>query len=104
MSSAAKSPEIDLLIVDDDDELRSDMASFFRTRGYRVQPCADGEEALIQAGQRAFEVAILDVSMPGMSGLQVLEKLKTHGAECEVVMLTGEGTIETAVEAMKLGA
>jgi DNA-binding NtrC family response regulator len=59
---------------------------------------------LAQADRRAFDVAVLDVSMPGMNGLEVLEKLKARGAECEVVMLTGEGTIETAVEAMKLGA
>jgi DNA-binding NtrC family response regulator len=49
-------------------------------------------------------VAILDVAMPGLSGIEVLQRLKSRGAECEVVMLTGEGTIETAVEAMKLGA
>jgi DNA-binding NtrC family response regulator len=104
MSNAARPPEIDLLIVDDDDELRSDMTSFFSTQGYRVQPCANGEDALAKADQRAFDVAILDVSMPGMNGLEVLEKLKARGAECEVVFLTGEGTIESAVEAMKLGA
>jgi len=104
MPDTAKTADIDLLLVDDDDELRSDIASFFSTRGYRVQPCGNGEDALAQADRRAFDVAILDVSMPGMSGLEVLEKLKTRGAECEVVMLTGEGTIETAVEAMKLGA
>lgn len=103
MSDAERS-EIDLLLVDDDDDLRSDVASFFMHRGYRVQPCANGEDALAQADRRAFDVAIVDVSMPGMSGLEVLEKLKGRGAECEVVMLTGEGTIETAVEAMKLGA
>jgi DNA-binding NtrC family response regulator len=104
MSEDAKNPEIDLLLVDDDPELRSDIASYFAGRGYRVQPCGDGEEALAQADRRAFDVAILDVAMPGLSGIEVLQRLKARGAECEVVMLTGEGTIETAVEAMKLGA
>jgi CheY-like chemotaxis protein len=83
-----KLPDVELLIVDDDDELRSDMASFFSTRDCRVETCANGEEALAKADQRAFDVAILDVSMPGMSGLEALEKLKARGAECEVVMLT----------------
>jgi DNA-binding NtrC family response regulator len=100
----AKAADIDLLLVDDDPDLRNDVASFLSTRGYRVQACGDGEEALAQADRRAFDVAILDLSMPGLSGIEVLQKLKARGAECEVVMLTGEGTIETAVEAMKLGA
>jgi DNA-binding NtrC family response regulator len=102
--STAKQPEIDLLLVDDDDDLRADIASFLETRGYRVIACRNGEDALAQADRRAFDVAIVDVAMPGMSGMELLEKLKARGSECEVVMLTGEGTIETAVEAMKLGA
>jgi DNA-binding NtrC family response regulator len=104
MSTTAKPADIDLLLVDDDDELRSDIASFLSTRGYRIVACGDGEEALAHADRRAFDVAIVDVAMPGMSGMELLEKLKSRGSECEVVMLTGEGTIETAVEAMKLGA
>jgi DNA-binding NtrC family response regulator len=104
MADDVKTSEIDLLLVDDDAELRSDIASYFAGRGYRVQACGDGEEALAQADRRAFDVAILDVAMPGLSGIEVLQRLKARGAECEVVMLTGEGTIEAAVEAMKLGA
>ncbi len=104
MNENAPPAEVDLLLVDDDADLRNDVASFLGTRGYRVETCGDGEEALAQADRRAFDVAILDLSMPGLSGLEVLQRLKARGAECEVVMLTGEGTIETAVEAMKLGA
>jgi DNA-binding NtrC family response regulator len=104
MTEDLKPAPIDLLLVDDDADLRNDVASFLATRGYRVQCCANGEEAIEQADRRAFNVAILDLSMPGMSGIEVLQKLKARDAECEVVMLTGEGTIETAVEAMKLGA
>jgi DNA-binding NtrC family response regulator len=104
MTEAANPAPIELLLVDDDADLRNDVASFLATRGYRVQCCANGEEAVECADRRAFNVAILDLSMPGMSGIEVLQKLKSRDAECEVVMLTGEGTIETAVEAMKLGA
>jgi DNA-binding NtrC family response regulator len=104
MSDNVKAADIDLLLVDDDADLRNDVATYLGTRGYRVVCSADGQEALEQADRRAFDVAILDLSMPGFSGLEVLQKLKARGAECEVVMLTGEGTIETAVEAMKLGA
>jgi DNA-binding NtrC family response regulator len=104
MTDNVKAADIDLLLVDDDADLRNDIATFLGARGYRVVCCGDGEEALEQADRRAFDVAILDLSMPGLSGLEVLQKLKARGAECEVVMLTGEGTIETAVEAMKQGA
>ena len=95
---------MDLLLVDDDDELREDMARFFSRRDYNVSECADAEQALVFADQRAFDVIVLDMMMPGMSGLELLAKLKERGSEAEFVMLTGQGTIETAVEAMKLGA
>jgi DNA-binding NtrC family response regulator len=56
------------------------------------------------AQRRDFEVAVLDMLMPGMSGLELLGKFREHHVECEVIVLTGKGTIETAVQAMKLGA
>lgn len=101
---ADSAPKIDLLLVDDDDELRDDMTRFFSRRGYNVSDCQDGETALSFTDQRAFDVIVLDMMMPGMSGLDVLRALKEKGSEAEVVMLTGQGSIETAVEAMKLGA
>jgi DNA-binding NtrC family response regulator len=96
--------QIDLLLVDDDADFREVAARRFQRSGYQTQPAADGEEALTLAERRHFDVAILDMRMPGMSGLEVLEKLRQSNPECEFIMLTGEGTIETAVKAMKLGA
>ena len=104
MNETPSLADVDLLLVDDDHELRNDVAKYFSGRGYRVQQCANGEEAVAQADRRAFDVAILDYAMPDINGLEVLQKLRSRGAECPVVMLTGEGTIELAVEAMKLGA
>ncbi len=95
---------IDLLIVDDDEELRDDMTRFFSRRGYNVSDCPNGESAIAFADQRAFDVIVLDMMMPGMSGLDVMKALNEKGSEAEIVMLTGQGSIETAVEAMKLGA
>lgn len=95
---------LDLLLVDDDNELRDDMSRFFSRRGYSVSECPDGESALAFTDQRAFDVIVLDMMMPGLSGLDVLKALKEKGSEAEVVMLTGQGSIEAAVEAMKLGA
>lgn len=95
---------IDLLLVDDDEELRDNMVRFFSRQGYQVSDCSRGEQVLELAERRNFDVIVLDMMMPGISGLEVLQRLRARGHEAEIVMLTGQGTIETAVEAMKLGA
>jgi DNA-binding NtrC family response regulator len=95
---------IDLLVVDDDDDFRSTMAKMFARRGFQVEEAADGEQALAAAQRRVFDVAIFDMIMPGLCGLDLLRKFREGHAECEVLVLTGQGTIETAVGAMKLGA
>ena len=97
-------PVLDLLLVDDNSELRSDMANFFARQGHRVEQASGGEQALDLLEQRSYDIVVLDLMMPGLSGLDVLKELQARNVECEVVILTGEGTIESAVEAMKLGA
>ncbi len=96
--------KIDLLIVDDDDDFRQTLVSRFLRHGFRVQEAADAEGALGLAQRLEFDVAVFDMMMPGVSGLQLLEQFKKYHSACEVIMLTGRGTIQTAVEAMKLGA
>src|SRR5689334_2204713 len=93
-----------LLLVDDDGELRSDMAEYFARHGNDVEQCGTGQEALDLLEQKAFDVMVLDLAMPGLSGIDVLEELHFRGGECEVVVLTGEATIQAAVDAMKFGA
>jgi DNA-binding NtrC family response regulator len=95
---------VDLLVVDDDLEFRDTLRSRLARHGFEVQTAASGEEALGIAGRRNFDVAIFDMMMPGMTGLELLKRFKTDYPECEVILLTGQGSIETAVEAMKLGA
>lgn len=95
---------INLLIVDDDSDFRDALVTRFKRRGFRVQDAGDASKALGLAERCEFDVAVFDVVMPGVSGLQLLEQYKQHHADSEVIMLTGQGTIETAVEAMKLGA
>jgi DNA-binding NtrC family response regulator len=103
--SKANSPSIiDLLIVDDDLELRETLVTRFSRQNFAVQSAGNGEEALGIAQRRNFDVAIVDMMMPGMTGLELLEKFKASHPECEVILLTGQGSIESAVEAMKLGA
>lgn len=95
---------IDLLIVEDDADFRQICVQWFRRHGLNVVEAESGQEALHQCDQRHFDVAIVDMHMPGLSGLELLERLKSSNIETEVIILTGEGTIESAVEAMKLGA
>ncbi len=96
--------KIDLLLVDDDSDFRESVARRFNRRGFQVQEATHGEQALQLASLRQFDVVILDLVMPGLSGIQVLEQLKQSHPESEVILLTGQGTIETAVQAMKMGA
>ena len=104
MTQSVATPVLDLLLVDDDAELRSDMANYFSRHGQSVEQCASGEEAIERVERRAFDVVVLDLMMPGMSGLDVLKELQSRNVDSEVVVLTGEATVESAVEAMKLGA
>ena len=93
-----------LLFVDDDREFRRMTARNLSRRGMDVVQAGNGHEALQLLNDSSFDVALLDLSMPGISGLELLEELKHLSSDTEVVMFTGEGTIKTAVEAMRLGA
>jgi DNA-binding NtrC family response regulator len=104
MKLASPKSTLEILLVDDDAELRSDMASFFSRQGHRVEQADDGNQALDFLERRSFDVMVLDLTMPRMSGRDVLKELQNRNAECEVVVLTGDATVEAAVEAMKLGA
>ncbi len=102
---AVINPEsIDLLIVEDDDDYRKTVVRWFLRRGYRVQDAATAEDAVDRCQRQQFHVGVFDLRMPGKSGLELLQQIKAGSPETEVILLTGEGTIETAVEAMKLGA
>ena len=96
--------KVDLLVVDDDTDFREMMGRRFLRRGFQVQEAVHGEQGLQMAERRQFDVVVLDMMMPGLTGIQVLEQLKLVHPECEVILLTGQGTIDTAVQAMKLGA
>ena len=100
----ASDSKLDVLFVDDDEELLAGLVNYFGQMGYQVDAAENAERAIEKLQSRAYDVAVLDVLMPGMSGVELLEKIKVDNSETEVILLTGEGTIETAVEAMKLGA
>ncbi len=96
--------KIDLLIVEDDSDFRETCARWMTRKGHNTTAAADGHQALEIADRQHFDVAIVDMNMPGMTGLEVLDRLKAAQPDTEVIILTGQGTIETAVSAMKMGA
>ncbi|MBP7148919.1 MAG: sigma-54-dependent Fis family transcriptional regulator [Acidobacteria bacterium] len=95
---------IRLLLADDEEPLRRILSRELVRKGHLVTPAEDGRRALGFLAEEEFDVAILDVRMPGMDGLALLRTLKEDVAPPEVILLTGNATVEIAVEAMKLGA
>lgn len=93
-----------LLVVDDDDALRSRLIRAFHARGLAVTGAASTEEAVALAEQDTPELALVDLKLGNGSGLEVLRRLKALDATTKVVVLTGYGSIATAIESVKLGA
>jgi ActR/RegA family two-component response regulator len=93
-----------LLLVDDDDVFRRVLARALNRRGYAVSVAATVDEALASALEQPPEYAVVDLKMPGPSGLVLIEKLIELDPNTRVVMLTGYASIATAIEAIKLGA
>jgi DNA-binding NtrC family response regulator len=95
---------ISLLIVDDETDFRESACRYFNRLGFKVDQAEDGEEALNVSTNKLFDVVVLDIHMPGINGIKVLEELMKRNPAPKVIMLTGGGTIENAVESIKKGA
>jgi two-component system response regulator HydG len=93
-----------ILVIDDDQGVRDSMARMLRGAGYAVETAASGEDGLALAKGNAFDVILSDMRMPGISGLDVLKKLRDQRVDAAFIVMTGFGTVDSAVEAMKLGA
>jgi DNA-binding NtrC family response regulator len=93
-----------ILVVDDDEQLREDVAEMLQREGYEVAHVGSGEEALKKLKAEDFDVILTDLMMPGIDGMEVLRQSKKLKPAVRVIMITGFGTIENAVEAMKEGA
>jgi len=97
-------PKPSILLVDDDERLRSRMARAFVERGYEAQQADGHEEAMAIAERESTEYAVVDLRMPGKSGLEVVRDLHRIDPATKIVVLTGYGSIATALEAVRLGA
>ncbi|MFQ5850130.1 MAG: sigma-54-dependent transcriptional regulator [Candidatus Binatia bacterium] len=93
-----------ILLVDDEADFRAIISDHLEEHGYKVSSLGTGQEAVSAAQEEEFDVALLDIKMPGMDGVELLRMLKEVEPSIEVIMLTGHATIETAVQAIKLGA
>src|SRR5713101_4891412 len=97
-------PRPHLLVVDDEAGIRESLSSILKDEGYQVEAVGSAEEALERVSGGDFEVILLDVWLPGMDGLEALSRLQAAPRPPAVIMISGHGTIETAVRATKLGA
>ncbi len=93
-----------ILIVDDEEEFVKALSERLTIRDYDVTTSLSGEDAIEQVRHYLFDVVILDVAMPGMSGIETLREINKIKPLTEVIMLTGHATVETAIEGLKLGA
>jgi two-component system response regulator RegA len=97
-------PKPSILLIDDDERLRSRMARAFEERGYEAQQAGGYDGAIAIAEQESTEYAVVDLRMPGKSGLEVVRELHRIDPATKIVVLTGYGSIATALEAVRLGA
>jgi len=100
-SSATKTQ---ILFVDDDEGFREALCEALRQGGFDVATARDAEEALRQAEDRAFDVAIVDLKLPGLSGEELVREIRQRAPSTEVIVLTGHATVQSAVRTLKEGA
>ena len=93
-----------ILLVDDETDFTDTMSQLLQTRGYRVTAVNGGESAIKALGQGRYDVMVLDLKMPGMDGMATLKEAKKLELFTETLILTGHATVDTALEAIKLGA
>ncbi len=100
----AKSPKLRVLFADDEIHLQELIAAELPRMGHEVTVCADGAQAVVAAENGLFDCLLVDLDMPGMHGLEVIEKCKSIAPEMEAIVLTGKGSTDTAITALRLGS
>lgn len=93
-----------VLLVDDEEEFIDLMSQRLETRGLKVVTVSSGEEAVRSVADRNFDVAVVDLVMPGIDGIETLKQIKKERQDIQVIMLTGQATVKSGIEAMKYGA
>jgi DNA-binding NtrC family response regulator len=96
--------KIKLLLVDDEKDFIESLAERLQLRDFDVKSALNGDDAIKLVSENEFDVIILDVKMPGKSGIETLKEIKKLNQLSQVIMLTGHATVESAIQGMKLGA
>jgi len=93
-----------VLVVDDEEQFLKAFSKRLEMRGLKIETATSGEEAISKTKGRDFDAIILDLVIPGIGGMETLKKLKEENPDLQIIILTGHGTIEKGVEAIKAGA
>src|SRR5690348_4686484 len=93
-----------ILIIDDEKAIRKTLSEILSFEGYKIDEAADGEDGLKRFRDKTYDVVLCDIKMPKMDGIEFLEKAREANPDVPIIMISGHGTIETAVEAVKKGA
>lgn len=99
-----KQLEAKVLLVDDEQDFLETLSNRLEMRGLKVSAVTSGEQAVTEAQQQDYDAIVVDLSMPGIDGLETLKRIKADNPNAEIIMLTGQASIRSGVEAMKLGA
>lgn len=93
-----------VLLVDDEEDFTNALSKRLEARNLKVKTVNRGEDAIHMVAEHSFDAIILDLAMPGMDGLETLQKIKASHPDAEIIMLTGHASVEKSVKAMKIGA
>src|SRR5690606_28967525 len=93
-----------ILVIDDEQSIRETLEEILKFEGYEVETASNGKEGLELINNKGYDVILSDVKMPGIDGIELLEKSREIAADTPVVMISGHGNIELAVEAVRKGA
>ena len=93
-----------ILIIDDEKAIRKTLSEILSFEGYKIDEAGDGEEGLKRFSEKTYDLVLCDIKMPKLDGIEFLEKAKVINADVPIIMISGHGNIDTAVEAVKKGA
>ncbi len=93
-----------VLLVDDEEQFLEVLSERLETRGLHVNSVTSGEDAVAQVEDKNFDAIVVDLSMPGINGIETMKQIKAKRPDLEIIILTGQATVQTGIEAMKLGA
>src|SRR3954468_24297761 len=93
-----------ILIIDDERSIRKTLTEILTYEGYKIEEAADGEEGLKKFKEKNYDLVLCDIKMPKVDGIEFLERAKEINSDVPVIIISGHGNIETAVDAVKKGA